>query len=230
MRSASSLRRAGTLARRRLATLAQAINRSSPTAAASVRAIGRTSPTTDSCNDVDATRTPAFVPGYARSRSRAICCISTSARSADTPGFNFPIATVRKWLPRLSHSGSRASQPNDTTMSASTNNRLFRLSTPTIRHGSPSTSIIRPTALASFAKCSRENFCDRTASSGAPGASERRVRARPAAMLAPANVKISEVARCPSTRTGSSSPLTVNPSWRRAPMLSKDRAIVRQST
>ena len=109
-RTAISLRRASVRARTRLATLAQAISRTHPTAPSSTSSAGRTSPTRSSCSGMTAAPQPLSSVGYWRREPRRDRVhLRAGAARAPTPGFR-RASTRKSCMPRTARSsGCRTS-------------------------------------------------------------------------------------------------------------------------
>ena len=129
-RTAISFWRSTARARRRLATLAQAISSISATAPSSIRSAGRTFCTSWSWARVTRTRTSLFESVCSASSWRAITSISARACSIGTPGARRATGKIPGCQPRSS--GSAAAQgPKGTYTSAGWKSSKRRGRTPT---------------------------------------------------------------------------------------------------
>jgi hypothetical protein len=101
----------------KLATLAQAISNTKPTAPNKTNKAGRTGPTSWSRNGITATPMSRFVTGYCAPRRAAIDCISSFACATVRPGFRRPMRRMYA-APRICESrgvparGAHKSRPD----------------------------------------------------------------------------------------------------------------------
>ena len=128
-RRAISLCRTAPRTSKRFATLAQAINKTRPTAPSKVKSDKRVPPTKLSCNDSTRTRFPVFVSGYSCSRRAAIAFNSLSACTMETAGLRRATTPTPGSRPRSLNRS--AESPIGTKTSATVLNWKFAGVTPT---------------------------------------------------------------------------------------------------
>ncbi len=157
-RTAISLRRPRARVKRRLPTLAQAISSTRPTAASSIRSVGRTSPTIRSWSETTVPPQPAFSCGYSCSSRLEITSSSLLAAARSAPGAS-RATDCRLWFSRTARSASLS--PRGTQISLATGNHEARPKsagmTPTIVYGSPFSCRDRPRTSAAAPICVFQN-------------------------------------------------------------------------
>ncbi len=153
-RTDSSFCRTAALARRRVATFAQAMSRTQPTAPSSSSSAARTSPTQSSRIRRRLGPCPVFSSGYAFDSRLPMTFSSSRAACSDTPGRRRPM-TERKCAARSCRSWS--SRASGTSTSDGEGHQNLGESTPTTSYGFPSKVTVRPTMSGAAPKLRRQN-------------------------------------------------------------------------
>jgi hypothetical protein len=225
-RTATSRSRAAARASSRLATFAQAMSSTSPTAPLKTRSAGRTSPTRSSFIATTSDCSVAFVSGYCSASRFSTPASSAPACCTVTPGLSRP-NTVRYSARRWPTVSMRAGAQRST----SRRKRKSRGATPITVNGLPLRVTSRPTMRGSPPKRRCQSpWLNTTTSSSPPTFSSSGRKARPSCGRTPSVGKKFAVTRSAVSCSGSPSPVRLKTALCRAAICAKEVAPAFQST
>ena len=235
-RTANSRARPALLVSSRLATLAQAISRTKPTAPKSIQRMGRTSATSLSCSGTRRSAAPApesrlsgLAATYCRFKTPAsarACSRVASGRSRANP-----FSVVTNGQKRAGTADVSAGRVTHTSRFGTGNSKPAG-KTPTMAHGTALRMAVLPASFGSAAKRRFHNPELIMTTGGPPAVSSSGMKTRPSSGRTPRTSRKFAETRAPLSISGSPPPESAISSVKRekTPIPAKDRAVLRVSS